>query len=594
VRLAPLFARRRTLWALGIVLVVLFVLVEALLLRSYSSTERTTQEFRRTTDTATAIANVQRETLLLRQAVSQVHPGDRLAPIVLQRGLVDRQLSVVAGAGSDRFGLGEHLRLIRAGLDRFDVLFAQSYGSGERARDLGPSAQLDGDLVRLEERVKETFDDEEHALYDALHGTLRERAQTQLLIAGLSAFALLMAVLLIVLLQRAIRGGFARAYGMLDRSEERYQRLVERLPAIVYELELPAGGGAPVPVYVSPQAQAMSGDAIEALLADASRPAEMRLVGPDGREIWLRDSGTVATDGPDGRQLHGLLLDVTEAKRMEGELRLSQKLEAVGQLAAGIAHEINTPTQFVGDTVSFLERSFTDLLTLQDVQDELAAAVRVGTISPELIDRVQAAQEDADLDYLRDRVPAAFGRASEGIVRVGTIVAAMREFAHPTTIDKAPVDLNRAVRNTLVVAASEYKYVADVHTELPELPEVVCNLGELNQVILNLVVNAAHAIADHVGETGERGEIRITSRCDGDDVVVSVADTGGGIPAAIADRVFDPFFTTKDVGRGTGQGLAISRTLVVERHGGTLTFDTELGRGTTFHVRLPVNVGGGV
>jgi signal transduction histidine kinase len=139
-----------------------------------------------------------------------------------------------------------------------------------------------------------------------------------------------------------------------------------------------------------------------------------------------------------------------------------------------------------------------------------------------------------------------------------------------------------------VVARGEYAAVAQVETELGELPPVTCDAGEINQVLLNLVVNAAHAIEDVIGETGELGTIRVRTRAESEHVVITIADTGGGIPDEVAGRIFDPFFTTKDVGRGTGQGLAISRTIVTERHGGELTFDTEPGAGTAFHIRLPI------
>jgi signal transduction histidine kinase len=271
-----------------------------------------------------------------------------------------------------------------------------------------------------------------------------------------------------------------------------------------------------------------------------------------------------------------------ERAAMEQELRLSQKLDAVGRLAAGIAHEINTPTQFVGDTIRFLREAFGDVLAMHD---EVRAALDDGGVAPELLQRVRDAEDAADLDYLRERVPAGFERAEDGVRRVAAVVGAMREFAHPA-VDRAPQDLNAALRSTLVVAAGEYKPVADVETELGELPLVNCNGGEIKQVLLNLIVNAAHAIED--GAPGERGTITIRTRADATHVLISIADTGCGIPAQIADRVFDPFFTTKEVGRGTGHGLAIARTVVAERHGGSLTFETASGEGTTFHVRLPI------
>jgi len=333
------------------------------------------------------------------------------------------------------------------------------------------------------------------------------------------------------------------------------------------------------------------------VLREGGRPptTEFRCVGRDGEVVWLRDSRAVVVHDGERRLLQGLLFDVTAGKRaeadrdrMELDLRLAQKLEAVGQLAAGIAHEINTPTQFVGDTVRFLGDAFGDLIDLLAAYEALLGAAERGPVPSALIAVVRAAEDRADLDYLRARVPGAVERADDGVQRVATIVRAMREFAHPPMAARAPVDVNAALRSTLVVATNEYKYVADVETELGELPPVMCDGGDMNQVFLNLVVNAAHAIVDANRGTARRGTIRVRTVAEGDHVRVSVSDTGTGIAPEVADRIYDPFFTTKDVGRGTGQGLAIARQIVVERHGGSIDFETQAGRGTTFHVRLPV------
>jgi signal transduction histidine kinase len=247
-------------------------------------------------------------------------------------------------------------------------------------------------------------------------------------------------------------------------------------------------------------------------------------------------------------------------------------LQAIGRLAAGIAHEINTPTQFVGDTVGFLRHAFEDLLRLQDLQRELREAAETQSVTPELLARVRAAEAATDVEYLRERVPRAFERAEEGLGRVGAVVGAMRELALPPAAEKAPADLNEALRTTLVAATNAYKYVADVATDLGELPRVVCHAADLHHVFLSLIVNAAQAI----DRSGERGTIRIRSRAHQDHVLITVADTGHGIGADVADRVFD------------GRSLAIARAVVVERHAGTLTFETLPGEGTTFHVRLPI------
>jgi PAS domain S-box-containing protein len=408
----------------------------------------------------------------------------------------------------------------------------------------------------------------------------------------------------------------------LERSQSRYQRLVEQIPGVIYVIEIGEGDESARPVYVSPRIEEIVGitvrewmsgldrmlalvhrddraRVVEALgvLRAGGRPAttEFRCVRPDGEVVWLRDASAVVTHDGDRRLLQGLLFDVTAGKRaeadrdrMELDLRLAQKLEAVGQLAAGIAHEINTPTQFVGDTVRFLGDAFGDLLELLAVYEALLGAAERGPVPSALIARVREAEDRADLDYLRARVPGAVERADDGVHRVATIVRAMREFAHPPAAEKAPVDINAALCSTLVVATNEYKYIADVETELGELPPVMCDGGDMNQVFLNLVVNAAHAIVDANRHSARRGTIRLRTAAEGDHVRISVSDTGIGIAPAVAQRIYDPFFTTKDVGRGTGQGLAIARQIVVERHGGSIAFETQVGRGTTFHVRLPV------
>jgi signal transduction histidine kinase len=255
----------------------------------------------------------------------------------------------------------------------------------------------------------------------------------------------------------------------------------------------------------------------------------------------------------------------------------------VGQLAAGIAHEINTPIQFIGDSAHFVNDACTELIGLLALY-RAACSKTDGSLPQEL----QEAEEHADLAYLQEQVPRACARTLEGVDRVATIVRALKEFAHPNQKEQAPADLNRALLSTLTVARNEYKYVAEVETDLGEIPAVVCNVGDLNQVFLNLIVNAAHAIHDVVRGTEGRGLIRVTSRQEGEQVVVAISDSGSGIPEHIRERIFEPFFTTKEVGRGTGQGLAIARSIVVDRHGGSLTFDSEPGRGTTFYIRLPI------
>jgi two-component system, NtrC family, sensor kinase len=280
--------------------------------------------------------------------------------------------------------------------------------------------------------------------------------------------------------------------------------------------------------------------------------------------------------------------DITEKRRLESERRQAQKLESVGRLAAGVAHEINTPVQFVSDSVSFVRSGFGDLKALLGEYDALRSAVLTGRADARMAEAVARAEEAADLTYLLENVPKALERALEGLTRVATIVRSMKEFAHPDQKEMAPVDLNQAIRSTLTIARNEYKYVAELETDLAEIPHVTCLGGEVNQVVLNIVVNAAHAIGDAIEGTEAKGLITVRTRLDGENVLVSISDTGGGIPEHVREHVFDPFFTTKEVGKGTGQGLAIARSVVVEKHGGELWFETELGKGTTFFIRLPI------
>ena len=290
----------------------------------------------------------------------------------------------------------------------------------------------------------------------------------------------------------------------------------------------------------------------------------------------------------------GLLItgaDITERRHLEGQLRQAQKLEAIGQLAAGIAHEINTPTQYVGDNTTFIKQSWSAISDLARAAQRLDEESQAGAISPEATERLRQCIKEADLDYLLDEMPKAIDQSLEGVQRVAKIVHAMKEFSHPGSEEKTALDINRAIETTITVARNEYKYVSEVETCLdPELPLVRCHAGEFNQVILNLLINAAHAIRQVVGDgSGGKGTIRVaTTRPERDEVEISIRDTGCGIPEAIQSRIFEPFFTTKPVGQGTGQGLALAHTTIVRRHGGRLWFQTAEGKGTTFFIRLPI------
>jgi len=277
-----------------------------------------------------------------------------------------------------------------------------------------------------------------------------------------------------------------------------------------------------------------------------------------------------------------------EKDSMEVQLRHAQRLESIGQLAAGIAHEINTPTQYIGDNLHFLRDAFGDVRVVLEAQERVLPLMEAEPPLREAAVEVRQAMRSADVPYLMDEIPKALEQALDGVNRVSTLVKAMKEFSHPGAKEKTPADLNSAILSTITVARNEWKYVAKMETDLdPNLPLVSCMVSDFNQVVLNLIVNAAHAIA--ATAASGLGTITITTRIKGDHVEVRVKDTGTGIPFQVRDRIFDPFFTTKEVGKGTGQGLAIARSVVVDKHCGILNFETEMGRGTTFIVRLPIS-----
>lgn len=446
-------------------------------------------------------------------------------------------------------------------------------------------------------------------------------------IAGIAAGTL--AVLAIALVASLLDRRFARQTQVILAGEARHRSLIERNLAGIY-WSTPSGR---IVDCNAAFARMMGYPTRDALLADDTfgryavsdgelefvqrlrgegqlRDHERWLQRPDGTPVCILENASLLHQA-DGREvIEGTILDITERKRMEDALRarelqlrteiaerqrmevalhLKQRLESVGQLAAGIAHEINTPVQFVNDSVHFVRDTMQDYATLLKAHHTLLDAVAQGHDPHALANECRRLEADLDLPYLLESSPRALERALEGLERIATIVRSMKEFAHPDQREMSYVDFNRAVATTLEVARNEYKYVADVSTDLGELPAVRCYVGEINQVVLNLVVNAAHAIADGPGGQTGKGRIDVVTRQDGDEVLLEVRDSGCGIPDEIRDRIFDPFFTTKEVGRGTGQGLAISRSIVVDKHGGSMAVESAVNRGTTFTVRLPLN-----
>ncbi|QDV09473.1 Sensor protein FixL [Planctomycetes bacterium Poly30] len=317
---------------------------------------------------------------------------------------------------------------------------------------------------------------------------------------------------------------------------------------------------------------------------------EVVLLAEDGAAKQILCAGAVLDRGSVSPESYVFVAtDISHRKKLEVELRQAQKLESVGQLAAGIAHEINTPIQFVGDSLTFLQEAFEDNLSLRAAQSELMKAVEAAGVAEAERQAVLKIEEDVDLAFLMEETPAALERALDGVGRVATIIRAMKEFAHPGTHEQAPADLNRAVETTLTVARSEFRYIAELETSFGDLPHVMCMVGDINQVVLNLIVNAAHAIEERQKSDPAPGLIRVSTRVEGERAVIEVRDNGTGIPESVRDKVFDPFFTTKAVGKGTGQGLALAHKVIVDRHGGELRIETPAEGGTAFLIRLPIS-----
>ncbi|MBN2211370.1 MAG: PAS domain S-box protein [Sedimentisphaerales bacterium] len=310
----------------------------------------------------------------------------------------------------------------------------------------------------------------------------------------------------------------------------------------------------------------------------------------NGAEIPVLFSASAMLEGDKLIGFVCVAQDITERRELESQLRQAQKLESIGQLAAGIAHEINTPAQYVGDNTRFLQEAFTDICRLvTQCSDTLGQAKDLEAVDA-VRRQVENISQEIDLAYLIDEIPRAIDQSLQGIEHVARIVKAMKEFAHPGVSDKTDTDINRAIENTVTIARNEWKYVSEIEMDLdPDLPMVPCLPGEMNQVFLNLIINAAQAIAEVVGDGDDKkGIITISTRHGDDYVEIRIQDTGAGIPDEIQTRIFDPFFTTKDVGKGTGQGLTICHAVVTEKHGGSISFESQVDQGTTFVIRLPL------
>jgi signal transduction histidine kinase len=301
----------------------------------------------------------------------------------------------------------------------------------------------------------------------------------------------------------------------------------------------------------------------------------------------LREEVRVLHEGGAGTREENAPTSDTARIALENSQR--GKLESVGRIATGVAHEINSSMQFVGDSVRFVRHALKDIPRAIASYRALAANALAGKDVVTAAKQAHDTDESADLNYFLTNAPDALDRALEGIERVGSVARSMSEYAHPDSRAKVDVDLNRAIKHTLNMARNEYKDIAELETHFGNLPLVRCFAGEISQAVLNVLLNAAHAVADSLAGTDQKGRIVVRTRVLDRQVEISVQDSGDGIAEADRPRIFEPFFTTKKVGRGTGQGLVLSRNLVVDRHNGSIHFETETGKGTTFYIRLPVS-----
>jgi len=332
---------------------------------------------------------------------------------------------------------------------------------------------------------------------------------------------------------------------------------------------------------------------VENLLSDiqdlsCSKMKETQLKVSEDRTVPVLLSSTIIMS-ESGKHLVLCLTDITERKIAEYELAHDQKLKSIGSLAAGIAHEINTPTQFVSDNTRFLQDAFGDFdLLYQKYRLLVNEAEKAGQFS-NLIAEIKTLTDEIDVEFLNEEIPTSINQSLDGLSRISNIVNAMRDYAHPEIKEMKSSNINKLIENAITVGRNEWKYSAKIVTEFDDsIPPISCLPGEISQVILNMLINAVHAIQDTFEEgCDQMGLIKIKTGLDDNWIEISISDNGSGIPQKIKNSIFDPFFTTKEVGKGTGQGLALVRNVIVEKHGGSISLESEKGEGTTFILRLP-------
>ncbi|MBT3310934.1 MAG: response regulator [Desulfobacterales bacterium] len=325
----------------------------------------------------------------------------------------------------------------------------------------------------------------------------------------------------------------------------------------------------------------------QSLLNDQSSGNET-LQKTDGETIPILKSETYINYKERDHILYAFF-DLSDIKKLEDQLLRVRKLESVGQLASGIAHEINTPAQYVTDNMYFLQDSFEDIMNLITEYDKLAEGLKNNAVTEDMVNELEEAAKSADMDYLATEIPESIRQSLEGMERITNIVQAISDFSHPGSTEKTKVDINKVIQSTITVSMNTWTDKAVIKTDFDsDLPLVPCLPGEFNQAILNIIINGVHAVTEVAEkEDNKKGEILVSTRQDTDWIEIKISDNGEGIPEHIQDRIFDPFFTTRDVGQGLGQGLAISHS-IISNHDGTINFSSETGKGTTFTIRIPL------
>ncbi len=514
---------------------------------------------------------------LSRQRYHLLFESNPLPSIVFDR--YNFELLAVNHAACDTYGFSAEEFVGMKFTSLLAPLAPGTVSKDDKNRNMSESQHLrkDGSTIHVEVRLCNILWDGRHAAL-ALANDITERKRAE---AALSDA------------ERDYRGLFDEAVVGIFQStpEGRYLRVnpaMARMFGYASPEEMIAGvNDIPRQLYVDSKRQSEFKQLVEGM--GKVHDYECEFFRKDGGTVWASMSVIAVRRGGVLLRYEGMAADITQRKLLQDQLLQAQKLESVGQLAAGIAHEINTPTQYIGDNVRFLKDAFGDFASLLPSYERLLASAKEGTVSAGTLQEVTALVARVDTAYLTEEIPKAIEQSLEGVGRVAGLVSAMKEFSHPGTKEKILLDLNHAIQSTITVSRSEWKYVADMETDFDaSLPALPCLPGEFNQVILNLIVNAAHAIADGLKKTGEaKGMIRVrTLNCAGW-AEIRIEDTGTGIPKQAQARVFDPFFTTKEIGKGTGQGLAIARSVVVDKHSGSIHFETEEGKGTTFIMRLP-------